>query len=178
MTNRQPPAVIAPSLSPDDDQRSRRGQITGLLREWAILIVHEGLHYDEAAKRVGMTVRNARKALRKPFVLKFLKEERRYLLHAIRSETPRRLKQLRDQDENRAAAVRAADLIEHLDEAAERTSAPRMPGIVIQIVAAPAEKVLPRPTPGVVIEHKPSATVPHTEADEPESQSKTEADDE
>ena len=116
------------------------------------LIIHQGLDWEVAATQAKLQVRTMRLAMRRPHVLAYLKAERQVVLASVVAQNPRRLQQLRDQDENRAAAVRAASVLEAMDEnAMQRGSGggvAHAPGLVIQIIGAD-------PSPKV-IEHDPS----------------------
>jgi hypothetical protein len=90
-------------------------KIGAQLRAACDFMVYAAMSWDAAAVKAGLKVRGMRKALRRPHVLKYLRDERQVLLAAISTATPLRLAQLRDQDENRNAAVNAARTLEGLD---------------------------------------------------------------
>jgi hypothetical protein len=79
-------------------------------------MVEEGLQFDEAAVKQNLTVRAMRLALKRPNVIKYLREARHVFLTHVGAANIRRLRDLRDQDDNRAAAVQAARTIEGLIE--------------------------------------------------------------
>ncbi len=96
------------------------------------------LEWDEAARAVNFNVSTMRKALERPHVRQYLTAQRRYLRDAISAKNPRRLARIAD-GENAAAAVRAVQVLEGLDEQ-QPGHGPGMvslPGLVIQIVNAP-----------------------------------------
>lgn len=68
--------------------------------------------WDEAAVKAGMHVRSMRLALKRPHVIAYLKQARQVFLASVGAGNIRRLAQLRDQDDNRNAAVAAARTIE------------------------------------------------------------------
>jgi hypothetical protein len=95
-------------------------------------MIYEALPWDAAAVKAGLKVRGMRKAMRRPHVLQYLREERLVLLAAISTATPLRLAQLRDQDDNRNAAVNAARALEGLDvDMPMRVGQASAPGFVI-----------------------------------------------
>ena len=122
--------------------RSAPGQVTGKLAEACRLIVHEGMPWDEAAVKAGLTVRAMRLALKKPHVLKYIRDERHLLLSTIAAQNPRRMAELRDQNDNAAAAVRAGQVIEQMStEGAPSRATAVLPGLTIQIVnSIPADR--------------------------------------
>jgi hypothetical protein len=102
-------------------------------------MIYEALPWDAAALKAGITVRGMRKAMRRPHVLSYLRDERQVLLAAISTATPLRLAQLRDQNCNMNAAVNAARTLEGLDaDLPMRGAAASAPGFVIVLNAATA----------------------------------------
>jgi hypothetical protein len=103
-----------------------------------MFMVWEGGKADvaAAAAHAGLSTHAVRCALLKPHVIRFYDEQRQVLLTGERARNIHRLKELRDQDENRTAAVQAVD---RLEEAAENrrskggNAVNRSPGIVIVI---------------------------------------------
>ena len=85
-------------------------------------MVEDGLMWDQAAVKAGMHVRSMRLALKKSRVLTYLKQARQIFLASVGAGNLRRLAQLRDQDDNRNAAVAAARTIEGLIETTHGTS--------------------------------------------------------
>jgi hypothetical protein len=102
------------------------------LRAACDFMIYEALPWEQAAVKAGMTVRGMRKAMRRPHVLSYLRDERQVLLAAISTATPLRLAQLRDQDDNRNAAVNACRVLENLDaDEPHRGGQTSSPGFVI-----------------------------------------------
>jgi hypothetical protein len=66
------------------------------------------------ARKANLTVRAMRLALKRPHVLKYLRAERGVLLASASGQNLKALATLRDQTENRAAAVQAARTLEGL----------------------------------------------------------------
>ena len=132
---------------------SAPGKVSGALKLALDAIVHQGLTWEAAATHAKIQVRTMRLAMSKPHVLQYLRRERQVLLASYVAQNPRRLAQLRDQDENRAASVRAAATLEAMHDApAARggSDVPVQPGLQIVIVTSkdPA-------TVGPLIEHAP-----------------------
>jgi len=100
---------------------------------------HGAMTYDEAARSVGMTTRAMRKALDKPHVQQHLREQRHVLRTTLSARTLSRLAELRDQDDNRNAAVAAARALEGLGDEPV-TNTPHRPGVVI-VIGGPAREL-------------------------------------
>jgi hypothetical protein len=84
-----------------------------------------------------MTDHSLREALRKPHVKAFYLAELGDLRESERPRTFHRLVELRDQDENRNAAVAAAKTLEAVsDEQQTRSVGAEQPGVVIRIINA------------------------------------------
>jgi hypothetical protein len=75
-------------------------------------MVENGTSWDAAALKANLTVRAMRLALKRPQVLKYLRAERGVLLARISPQNLHALQRIRDQDENKAAAVAAARALE------------------------------------------------------------------
>jgi hypothetical protein len=131
--------------------------VSGRLKHALDLMTWQGLAWDEAALKANLTVRAMRLALKRPHVLKYLRVERGVLLASASGQNLHALARLRDQDENRAAAVQAARTLEGLATEEFGAAAPGLrrgarsgyvidlsddqsPGVVIHIVA-PAPRV-------------------------------------
>lgn len=123
--------------------------------------------WDAAARAVNFNVAAMRKALERPHVRAYLNAQRTYCRDAIAAKNPRRLAQLRDQDENRGAAVKAIQVMEGFG-AEDHGRAPggtlTLPGLTIQIINPP-----PALTParhGVTIDVDPMPTRQRVERDD------------
>jgi hypothetical protein len=86
--------------------------VSGKLKHALDLMTWQGLPWDEAALKANLTVRAMRLALKRPQVLKYLRAERGVLLASASPQNLHALAKLRDQDENKAAAVQAARTLE------------------------------------------------------------------
>jgi hypothetical protein len=147
---------VAPLLSRQKIQAataSGRNKVTGALKTALDLIIHEGLDWEDAATQAKLQVRTMRLAMKRPHVLQYLKAERHVLLASVVAQNPRRLQQLRDQNDNRGAAVRAACTLEamHDSPTARSDGAPTTPGLTIMIVSS--SDAPPRVINPPVIEH-------------------------
>jgi hypothetical protein len=115
--------------------RSAPGKVTGRLRAALLDMVWIGSRRDDAAKANGMSVHGLREALRKPHVKAFYLGELGVLRESERPKTFHRLCDLRDQDENKNAAVAAAKALEQIsDEQMMRPNATATPGICLRLV--------------------------------------------
>ena len=116
-----------PQNLPADNRKAakpdRRKPISNQLKAALDSMVEDGLMWDQAAVKAGMHVRSMRLALKKPHVLNYLKQARQVFLASVGAGNLRRLAQLRDQDDNRNAAVAAARTIEGLIETTHGSSA-------------------------------------------------------
>lgn len=129
--------------------RSAPMKVTGRLRAAILEMVWKGARRTEAAEAAGMTDHSLRAALKKPHVLAFMRGELGALRESERPRTLNRLAALRDQDENKNAAVSAAKALEQLSDIADErpTGASSSPGLTIRIVSAPAPAPLVDVTP-------------------------------
>lgn len=134
--------------------KTKPGGVSGRLKAACDDMVWNATPWEEAARKANLTVRAMRLAMKRPQVLAYLKRERGVVLAHITLQNPHRLAELRDQDENRAAAVQAARALEALTEGDRPMSdAPsERPGVVIQIIQ-PAVRAR---APGITIDMTPN----------------------
>ena len=131
--------------------RSAPRKVTGRLRAALIEMIWRGSRRADAAQAAGMTDHSLREAMRKPHVKAFYLAELGDLRESERPRTFHRLVELRDQDENRNAAVAAAKTLEAVsDEQQTRPSGAEQPGVTIRIV-----NVVQPPPAGRVIDVTP-----------------------
>ena len=113
MTDDNLPAVTTPTAPVDaSKERSAPRRVTGRLKTALDFIVHEALEMDEAAKRAGLTTRGVRKAMAKPWVAAYMREQRALLLTELTAGNPHHLRTLRGASPNqmvRLGAVRAIE---------------------------------------------------------------------
>jgi hypothetical protein len=105
-----PPATKSVSV-PDASGKERR--ISGKLKVACDAMVWEGTPWQEAAAAANMQVRSMRKALEKPHVKSYLRQQRRDFAAAASATNLHRALQIRDQDSNPMAALHAAKAIEN-----------------------------------------------------------------
>jgi hypothetical protein len=106
-------------------------------------MVWQGHHRDEAAKLAGIKPKSLYNAFRKHHVRAYYLAELGVLRESARARTFHRLEALRDQDDNKAAAVKACQVLEQLGEAAEaRPPQQQTPGFVIIVQNAPSHGTL------------------------------------
>ena len=156
--------------------RTAPGRVTGKLKAAIDRMVWFGDKRADAATAAGLTDHGLRSALRKPHVLAFYRRELGALREGERARNVHRLVELREQDENRNAAVKAIQVLEMTDpEAVRRVGDGTSPGIVIRIIQPAAQPLPPNPkeigeVTGVgirIIEHEP-VPVRDTEAQDDE----------
>ena len=124
--------------------RSYPGKVTGRLRGALLDMVWKGSRRDDAALANRMSVHGLREALKRPHVKAFYLGELGVLRESERPRTFHRLCDLRDQDENRNAAVAAARTLEQLSDAEQaRSNAANHPTPGVCIVIRTAEPTAP-----------------------------------
>lgn len=112
----------------------KRPRIGPKLRKVIDLMVFDGIAMDEAARIAGTSTRAIRKAFERRHVLAFQRTRREVLRASIAPGNIHRAVQIRDQDENKMAALGAIRLLEQMDdEAAAAPSRAQTPGVVIVI---------------------------------------------
>jgi hypothetical protein len=94
--------------------KSAKGGITGRLKQALDLMIWQAMPWDQAAREVGMTVRNMRLSMNKPHVLAYLRRERGVRLVSGSAKNLARLEELRDQSDNITGAVQAAKTLEQM----------------------------------------------------------------
>ena len=115
--------------------RSYPGKVTGRLRAALLDMVWKGSRRDDAAKANSMSIHGLREALRKPHVKAFYLAELGVLRESERPKTFHRLCDLRDQDENKNAAVAAAKALEQIsDEPLRSNPTVTSPGVIIRVL--------------------------------------------
>lgn len=125
-----------PNTLPTDDKRRRgNGGLTKRVKAAIEAQVFDGLRRAEAAQKAGIAEHTLYQALRKPSVLSYWNECLQVLRTGERARNVHRLVEIRDQDDNKTAAVQAVKVLE---EAADHraSSAPgrvTTPGVVIVI---------------------------------------------
>jgi hypothetical protein len=126
--------------------RSGKGVVTGRLKRALDEMVWSGARRADAAIAAGMTDHSLRSALKKPHVKAYYLTELGSLRESTRAKIHHRLEALSEQDENKAAAVKACQVLIADDPIYDnrRAGMVQMPGLVIQIVndlPAPRERV-------------------------------------
>ncbi len=151
--------------------RKQKDEISPQLRIALDSMVQEGLALDEAARKAKMTTRGVRLALERPHVLRYLRQARAAFISEVRATNPRRLRELRAQESNPAAAVRAALAIEQLD-GGDRTPPPgtKLPGITIVITdnGRPIKTIGPPSPPTIEARANPPKRADDEGQDEPQ----------
>jgi hypothetical protein len=131
--------------------KSAPNGVSGRLKAALDDMTWNGTPWEEAALKANLTVRAMRLALKRPAVLKYLRAERGVLLASASGQNLHALAKLRDQEDNKAAAVQAARALEGL---ANEQFGPAQRGIG----GGPRARYLidlsdePRPGPVIVIQ--------------------------
>jgi hypothetical protein len=126
------------------------------IRELVRLMIEDGQTWQQAADAVGLARQRAFRALHKPHVLAYRREERKKLVELLSTRIPHKLNELMDSD-NAAAAVRAALALEDLNNQSQSSPTRRIQtgGIVI-VLGAPAQRALPAESAMPVLELEPA----------------------
>lgn len=131
--------------------KPQRLQVRRKLQAALDAMVWQGLPFNEAAKAAGLPVPSMRKALGRPHVIAYLRNERQVFRASLVDEATFRMRQLSKQDDNRAAAVTAtAKLMNEADEQVSAAAQRHAPGLVVIIQAGPG------PVTATTIEHDPT----------------------
>lgn len=129
---------IAPAAEPASVPTHRRTgkplKVAPLVSRLLDRMIETGERYTQAAPAIGMHVRAARKALDQPHVLNELRRRKQVFRAAISAGNIVRLAELRDQDDNKMAAINAIKVLEQIDDDPASVAARnRAPGVVIVI---------------------------------------------
>jgi hypothetical protein len=148
-------------IDPDLEQPSRQAlaaqdrslpkRVTGRLLRAITEMIWSGSSRADAAKAAGMTDHSLRCALRKPHVIAFYRRELGVLRESERSRTFHRLCGLRDQDDNKNAAVAAARTLEGMTEGERAPGQPVISAGFVIVVPGYQDE----PTPPAVGERAP-----------------------
>lgn len=107
------PARTSDNL-PAEQRPSKPRRVSGRLKAALDAIVYEALEMDEAAKRVGMTTRNIRQAMQRPWVIAYIRQARALLVHELAAGNPRHLQTMRSSSPNGMVRLGAARVIEEI----------------------------------------------------------------
>jgi hypothetical protein len=133
--------------------RSGKGMVTGRLKRALDEMVWAGARRTDAATIAGMTDHSLRSALKKPHVKAYYLMELGVLRESTRAKVHHRLEALADQDEHKAAAVKACQILIADDPVYDnrRAGIVSSPGLIIQVLNIPA----PPRDPAVTIDAQP-----------------------
>jgi hypothetical protein len=94
--------------------RTTRNGVSGRLKSALDDMIENGTPWEEAAVKSNLTVRAMRLALKRQAAIRYLRDARRVWLSSATGQNLHALARVRDQDENRSAAVQAARSLESL----------------------------------------------------------------
>lgn len=121
-------------------------KVTGKVSEALDLMIFEGMRWADACLKVGMPKRTARAAIDRPHVLQELRRRKQVFRADVSAANILKLAEIRDQTDNRMAALGAIKALEQIDEESEQRSANRSaPGVTI-VIAAPASLTAHQPS--------------------------------
>jgi hypothetical protein len=137
------------------------------IREIVRLMIEEAISWQKAADAVGLARRRAKKAIEKPHVVAYRREQRKAFLDLLCTRVPHRLNELMD-SENAAAAVRATLALEELNQQSRAEPMRRIStGGIIIVLGGPQQKALSAGAASMpVIEQTPLETS-HPMSDDP-----------
>jgi hypothetical protein len=145
-------ATLEPNATVPTHRRTGKPlKVTGKVSALLDMMIETGKRYPEAAPLVGMHVRAARKALDQQHVLNELRRRKQVFRASISSGNILRLAELRDQDDNKMAAIGAIKVLEQIDDdPASNATRNHAPGVVIVIgsgasVTAPQRSIDAKP---------------------------------
>ncbi len=95
------------------DARTDGSRVPSRIRELVRLMIEEAMPWHQAADRVGLSRARAKRALEKPHVIAYRREQRKAFLELLSVRVPHKLNELMD-SENAAAAVRATLALEEM----------------------------------------------------------------
>jgi hypothetical protein len=126
------PTTIKANVATKDGRR----QINRKLKASLDSMVWDGLPWKQAAERNNYRPSSMRSMLNEPHVITYLKQQRDVFRASLCAGNLLRLGQIRDQDDNRNAAVSAIKVLERIDEQPVQ-AANSTPGMVIVVVNQP-----------------------------------------
>ena len=94
--------------------KSARNGVSGRLKVALDDMIENGTPWEEAGPKANLTVRAMRLALKRPAVIRYLREVRRVWLSSATGRNLHALARVRDQERNPAASVQAARSLEAL----------------------------------------------------------------
>jgi hypothetical protein len=94
--------------------KTTRNGVSGRLKAALDDMIEKGTPWEQAGTKANLTVRAMRLALKRPAVIRYLRDARRVWLSSATGENLHALARVRDQDENKAAAAQAARSLESL----------------------------------------------------------------
>jgi hypothetical protein len=137
------------------------GKVVGTaIKEIVRLTLEEGMTWQKAADAVGLNRERAYRALHKPHVITYRREQRAKLIDSLSMRVPHKLNELMD-SENQAAAVRATLAMEELAQQGRGEPSRRIQTGGIVIVLGGQQNTLPgQAAPAMTIEHAPRLLEP------------------
>ena len=123
------------ALAPAEKQNVAPPRVRGKLVAAIDLAITEGKSFPDAAREAGLSTRAMRKALEKPHVIRFIRERKALFRVEIGTTNEFRLAEIRDQNDNKMAAVAAIKTLENLerDQPSASTFRQVTPGVVVVI---------------------------------------------
>jgi hypothetical protein len=112
------------------------------IRELVRLMLDEDFTWQRAADVVGLKGSRAYRALHKPHVIAYRREQRRQQIELLSTRVPKKLSALMD-SENHAAAVRASLALEELNQQRGEPVRHIQTGGIIIMLGAPPQRSLP-----------------------------------
>jgi hypothetical protein len=139
-----------------DRVRTDGSHIGKAIREIVRLMIEEGVSWQLAADRVAIKRTRAYRALNKPHVIAYRRQEKQKFTELLSTRVPLKLSQLMD-SENAAAAVRASLSLEEMTQQGRTEPARRLvTGGIVIMLGAPTQRPLPAESAMPVLEMAPA----------------------
>jgi hypothetical protein len=120
-----------------NDQRSDGQHVGAKIKEIVRLMLEDGMSWQTAASTVGVPRSTAYKALHKPHVVTYRREQRAKMIELLSGRVPRTLDEIMTTSDNANARVRAALALHQMDVDLNVNNEPTrrlaLGGIVIQL---------------------------------------------
>jgi hypothetical protein len=141
-----------------------RAGLTPRVRSACDAMVWDGLPFDDAAVKSGLTVRAMRLALAKPAVVQYLKQQQQVLRGSEGPRSIHRIREIRDAAENKPALDAALWFVTEDAQQQRGSGQQSPPGVTIRIVNVMQAEHASAPRP-VTIDANPVPTLPDSRSE-------------
>ena len=135
----RPANVVVPATKADPKPKQIGGKVKRAL-DLMIFGDDDGTPYEwnDAANKVGLSLQHMRKALERPHVIRYLREQKQVFRQSVSASNILHARRIRNQRDNQMASLGAIKLLEQMDERAPAHSGTQKnvtPGVVVVINA-------------------------------------------